>query len=565
MRMRGMCATLLVSLMAFPTLAQEPSPAPPPDAAVRAILAARVDQARQGTAMVVGIVDPQGRRIIAHGTPRRGDTRAADGDTVFEIGSVTKVFTALALADAVERGELSLDDPVAKLLPGVRVPERGRAVTLRDLASHTSGLPRLPTNMTPKNPDDPYADYTVDQLYAFLTSYQLPRDVGAQYEYSNLGGGLLGHALARRAGVTYEALVESRILEPLGLRSTAITLSPDLRARLAAGHGPTGEPVANWELPTLAGAGALRSTANDLLAFVAAAMGRSSPLAAAFARLTASRLPTGTPGLEIALGWHIATSNGRDIVWHNGGTGGYRSFVGFDPAARVGVVVLSNSGAMAGVDDIGRHLLDARSPLLPQDSPLLAPPQLRTVTQVDPATFDRYVGRYQLAPQAIITVSRKEGRFFAQLTGQPELEIFPETPTRFFLKVVDAQITFDASGQERASALVLHQAGRDQRAPRIEGEPVMPREVTLDASTLESYVGRYQLTPQVFIVVTRQENRLFVQLTGQPSVEVFASAAREFFYKVVDAQLSFEGDAGGLASAVVLHQFGRDMRAPRVP
>lgn len=447
--------------------AQEPQPPIPTDTAIRQIIAARVDKANHGTAMVVGIVDPRGRRIIAHGTPRRADTRAVDGDTVFEIGSVTKVFTALALADAVTRGEASLGDPVAKLLPDVRMPERGRAITLEDLATHTSGLPPLPSNMAMQDTSNPYADYTTGQLHAFLASHQLSHDVGTQYAYSNLGGGLLGQALASRTRMTYEALIEARIVTPLGLRATGITLSDDMRARLATGHGPTGESVPNWDLPTLAGAGALRSTVNDLLTFVSAAMTSEGPLAPAFARLTSVRHPTGAPNLEVALGWHVLRLHGRDLFWHNGGTGGYRSFVGYDPTKRVGVVVLSNTGAAVGVDDIGRHLLDARSPLLPQDSPLLVPKPTRTAIPMEPATFDRFVGRYQLAPQAMFTISRQGGRFLAQLTGQPAFEIYPESPTTFFLKVVDAQLTFEIDPQGRAVALVLHQAGRDQRAPRV--------------------------------------------------------------------------------------------------
>ena len=198
-----------------------------------------------------------------------------NGDTIFEIGSATKVFTSLLLADMVQRGEVALNDPVAKFLPaGVSVPERnGRQITLVDLATHTSGLPRLPANLNPKDPNNPYADYTPEQLYQFLSSYQLPRDIGAQYEYSNLGGGLLGFALARRAGMSYEALVKSRICDPLGMKDTGITLTPEMKARFAVGHDQGLARVENWDLPTLAGAGALRSTANDLLAFVSANIG----------------------------------------------------------------------------------------------------------------------------------------------------------------------------------------------------------------------------------------------------------------------------------------------------
>jgi CubicO group peptidase (beta-lactamase class C family) len=256
MTMRIRACVLVALSLGF--VASVSAQSPPASAAsgdeIRTVLAERIDVQRQSVGIVVGVIEPAGRRIVTHGSPAKGDARPLDGHTVFEIGSISKVFTSLLLADAVERGEVSLTDPVATFLPAsVPMPERGRAITLQDLATHTSGLPRLPTNMTPQDGNNPYADYTVAQLYAFLSGYALPRDVGAQYEYSNLGGGLLGHVLALRAGSSYEALVESRITGPLGMNSTRITLPAEMRARLAAGYGPTLQPATNWDLPTLAG------------------------------------------------------------------------------------------------------------------------------------------------------------------------------------------------------------------------------------------------------------------------------------------------------------------------
>ena len=395
--------------------------------------------------------------------------RPLNGDTVFEMGSVTKVFTSLLLADMVQKGEVSLDDPVAKYLPAtVKMPTRnGRVITLVDLATHTSGLPRLPTNLKPQDPANPYADYSVEQMYEFLSGYVLTRDIGSKYEYSNLGGGLLGHVLALKAGKSYEELVESRICGPLGMKSTAITLTPEMKARLAVGHDASMNSVANWDVPTLAGAGALRSTANDMLTFVAANVGYvKSPLAAAMASMLAVRRPTGVPGLEIALGWHILTKDGQEIVWHNGGTGGYRTFIGYDKASRVGVVVLSNASTTAGVDDIGMHLLNPASRLAKA-------PTVHKEAVVDPKVFDGYVGRYQLAPTFILTVTREGDQLFAQATGQPKFQIFPDSATEYFLKVVDAQITFLTDEKGRASSLVLHQNGRDLPAKRME-EPAPP-------------------------------------------------------------------------------------------
>lgn len=441
-----------------------------PDAEIRKILVERIDAFHQGVGIVVGVVERHadgsiGRRVVEYGSLDRGDTRPLNGDTVFEIGSATKVFTSLVLADMVARGEVALADPVAKYLPAeAKIPERGgRAITLVDLSTHTSGLPRMPSNFHPKDAGNPYADYTEKQLYEFLAGYQLTRDIGSQFEYSNLGGGLLGQALAHRAKVDYEALVHARITGPLEMRSTAITLTPEMKARLAVGHNDKLAAVPNWDLPTLAGAGALRSTANDLLTFLAANLGYvKSSLAPAMASMLATRRPMNASGSgEIGLGWLIIKASGNEIVWHNGGTGGYRSFMGYEPKTGVGVVVLSNTFTAAGVDDIGMHLLDATLPLMP------APKEHKEVS-VDAKLFDGYTGKFQLAPNFILTITREGDKLFAQATGQPKFQIFAEGPRDFFLKVVDAQITFETDSAGRASSLTLHQNGANMPAKRIE-------------------------------------------------------------------------------------------------
>jgi CubicO group peptidase (beta-lactamase class C family) len=465
--MMGKAFSFTFAMILFAAIAgaqSQPNSPVPPDSEIRKILVERIDTFHQGVGIVVGVIEPQGRRVVAYGTLNQGDSRPLNGDTIFEIGSVTKVFTSLVLADMVQRGEVALTDPVAKYLPaGVKVPERGgRVITLVDLSTHTSGLPRLPSNLQPKDPANPYADYTVEQLYQFLSSYQLTRDIGSKFEYSNLGGGLLGHALARRAGMDYEALVRSRITVPLGMSSTGITLTPGMKARFALGHNDKLVTVPIWDLPTLAGAGALRSSANDMLTFLGANLGYvKSPLAPAMAAMLSVRRPTGAPGLgQIGLAWLITKPSDDEIVWHNGGTGGYRSFIGYDAKTRVGIVVLSNTFTASGVDDIGMHLLDSHVPLMP------APKEHKEIT-VDPKLFDGYVGQYQLAPNFILTITREGDQLFAQATGQPKFQIFSETPRDFFYKVVDAQITFETDANGRATSLTLHQGGANVPAKRI--------------------------------------------------------------------------------------------------
>src|SRR3984957_15745372 len=260
----------IVTQSAFADGGLVPEASMPSDETIRQILIDRIDVQHQSVGIVVGVIDRGERRVITYGHLEKGDTRPLDGNTIFEIGSETKVFTSLLLADMVQRGEVALSDPVAKYLPpGTRVPERnGRSITLVDLATHTSGLPRLPSNMSPKDSANPYADYTVEQLYQFLSGYQLTRDIGSQYEYSNLGVGPLGPALTLRARMDYESMLRSRILDPLGMTSTRVTLTPEMKAHLALGHGPSMSVVSNWDLgPAFAGAGALRSSANDISLF----------------------------------------------------------------------------------------------------------------------------------------------------------------------------------------------------------------------------------------------------------------------------------------------------------
>ena len=533
----------------------------PSDPEIREMLVDRIDVQHQSVGIVVGVIDAGGRRVVAHGSADNGDQKKIDGDTVFEIGSATKVFTSLLLAIAVERGEVALTDPVSKYLPAsVKLPERGgKAITLLDLATHTSGLPRLPSNLAPKDPTNPYADYSVKQLYDFLATYQLPRDIGSQYEYSNLGAGLLGHALSLRAGMDYETLFRTRIAKPLELKSTGLALSSDMKRRLAVGHNNRGERVANWDFPTLAGAGAIRSTANDLLTFLAAVLGyEKSPLASAMASQLAVRRPTSNAGLEIALGWHIFKKAGdRQIVWHNGGTGGYRSFIGYDPKSRAGVIVLSNTFTAAGVDDVGQRLLD------PAVALLQAPKQRKEIV-IDPKLFDGYTGSYQLAPNFVLTVSREGKRLLAQATGQAAVEIFAESDRDFFMKVVDAQITFETDDHGRATGLTLHQNGANMPAKRIEGNGDAQKEVAVDPTVLERYVGRYAITPMFILSVTRDGERLFLQATGQDRFPLFASGERSFYLRVVDAQIAFEVDAEGRATKLTLHQNGMDQPATRM-
>ena len=312
--------------------------------------------------VVVGIIDGDGLQYYAFGAKTIGG-KPVNEHTIYEIGSISKTFTAILLAQMVQEGTLKTDDAAQNYLPAsVKLPMRAdKQITLGHLSDHTSGLPRMPTNFTPKDPANPYADYTVEQMYDFLNDYTLTRDIGSAMEYSNLAAGLLGHILSLKAGTSYEELMVNKIATPLGMKATKITFNKPMKRNLAMGHS-NGVQVSNWDIPTLAGAGAIRSSLHDMLRYVAANMGlQKSELQAAMQLTHQARHDKAGGGTRVGLGWIISKGAEGDVIWHNGGTGGYRTFCGFVKETGTGVVVLTNSDK--GADDLGMRLLNSSAKL----------------------------------------------------------------------------------------------------------------------------------------------------------------------------------------------------------
>jgi D-alanyl-D-alanine-carboxypeptidase/D-alanyl-D-alanine-endopeptidase len=327
-----------------------------------AILRERVDIARDTMGIVAATIDSGRRSVTAYG--RSGSDRPLDADTVFEIGSITKVFTALLFADMVLRGELAADDPAAKFLPAsVKMPDfEGAPITLMDLATYTSGLPRMPSNFAPKDWGNPYIDYTVERLYDYLSNHKLGFKPGKHYEYANLGFGLLGHILELRAGKSYEDLVVSCICAPLGMDDTRITLTDSMQQRLAQGHNAALAPVPNWDFLALAGAGAFRSTANDLLRFLQMCLDPpDTPMAAALKMTLSERRPRADQR-DVALGWFVSSQFGDELIWKSGGTGGYAIFIGYSTKTRRNCILLSNAADYDLNIALGSHLVNAAYP-----------------------------------------------------------------------------------------------------------------------------------------------------------------------------------------------------------
>jgi CubicO group peptidase (beta-lactamase class C family) len=421
-------------------------------------------------AIEIALITPDGVEYDGFGRARDDADGPPGADTVFQIGSVSKVFTSTVLAVLVETKQASLDEPVSALLPKtVKVPsDGGKEITLVELSTHTSGLPHMPTNMklTAETLGDPYATYTSDQLYEWLGGLTLDHPPGVVYAYSNAGAGLLGHALSLRAGKPYEALVHDLVTEPLGMDATAITLAPALAARLASGRDANGDPQGPWHFDALAGAGAIDSTAGDLVRFVRANL---DPASVNDATLRAAILATHEqhaprPGGGVGLGWHIGLDDLTALRWHNGETGGYHSFVAFDEEKKLGVVVLATSAASARIDALGLalvHLLGGARHTV----------DLPATASVDPKVLDQYVGKYQLTPQFAITVTHDANAptILVQATNQPQFRAWPSSPTMFYLRVIDAQVEIHAGAAGgKADAIILHQNGHDQMLKRVD-------------------------------------------------------------------------------------------------
>jgi CubicO group peptidase (beta-lactamase class C family) len=325
-------------------------------------LAERAMRSGRRIGLVIGCLAGGEQRVAGHGRVHTIAQDPPDGGTIFEIGSVTKVFTGLLLADLAEQGQVGLDDPLSSYLPTwVRVPTFGdQQMTLADLASHGGGLPRDPRGTLRRwlgDRHNPNAGLAVEDLYAGLARTKLRRRPGVGVKYSNLGAGLLGDALARAAGQSYEELVRERICRPLGMRDTAVTPTGEQTARLATGYTRRGRPAPPLQIPALVGAGALRSTATDLLGFLGANLNPAdTSLASQLERIQLPRLRV-AKRTEIGLGWLIARlpEAAGPMLWHNGGTAGFRSFVALARETNTAVVVLSNTAR--SVDRLGLGLL----------------------------------------------------------------------------------------------------------------------------------------------------------------------------------------------------------------
>jgi D-alanyl-D-alanine-carboxypeptidase/D-alanyl-D-alanine-endopeptidase len=535
---------------------------------VKASIKVRVDEG-ETPGIVVGIIDADGPQYYSYGVKSLKTKESVNENSVFEIGSITKTFTGILLADMVIKGEASLDDPVQKFLPSdVKAPTRnGAFIKLVNLSNHTSSLPRMPDNFNPGNPANPFADYSEKQLYDFLNAYPLPRDIGSQYEYSNYAVGLLGHLLAAKKGVTYEKLMIDIIAGPLKLNDTRIAFTPKMKANLAMGHNK-GVEVENWDIISLAGAGAIRSTAVDMLNYIRANLGIGNSKLYQAMQLSHKDSKVGISGPIVGLGWHKIITEGLEITWHNGGTGGYRTFAGFANNGK-GVVVLTNS--TVGADDIGFHLLNPKSPLQ-VTKPSIG---LKIRNIIDTQGIEQGLKAYrELKKDQANDYDFSEGQLIKlgeDYLGNGEMviaitvltlntEVYPESSPAFY----SLGKAFLITGNKEKSMLNFRKSvelnpGNQDAIQKLKelGVSDVAIDVVVDTETLESYAGKYELAPGFILTVTRDGSQLKTQATGQSQVDIFPKSKNVFYLKVVEAQLTFNQNTDGKVESVTLHQGGQ--------
>lgn len=380
-------------------------------------------------------------------------------DARFEIGSISKAFVGVLIAEMIERGELDPHTALASLLPaGTRLPA-DVSVTLLDLLTHTAGLPPLPPGFRPRSGfANPYADVTRDVIYGPLAALDLAGPPPRPYKYSNWAFMLLSDAASRRADKSFDALLAERVLAPLGMTETRVARNDGL----IQGRSSYGAPVPNWDFPVaFAGAGGLRSTLDDMVKFARAMLGEAPAEAPPTLRRALVRSRTAVRSandrLDLGLAWHLLKRpDGSTFVFHNGMTGGFSSALVLDVERRRAAIVLAD--AFGGFDDLALHLLDPKVPL--------APP--RRAVSLDLPAAQAAAGRYRLAPDVVLTISVEDGRLYAQATGQGRFELLQDSRGDYYTTATELLIRFTRDAQGRATGLTLFQGGGAIEAARIE-------------------------------------------------------------------------------------------------
>ncbi len=481
-------------------------------------------------------------------------------ETKFRIGSVSKQFTAAAILKLQEDGLLSVADPLSKYLPDY---PRGNEVTIHHLLTHTSGIHSFTgredflKRVTTEVSHEEQVEWFKNDPYDF--------DPGEKWLYNNSGYFLLSYLVEKISGETFDDYLKHQFFEPLGMKDTGVHHWSLILEHEATGYAYQDGKMKkslDWDMSQAGGAGSLYSTVGDLFRWNEAIFGGQAlseeSLKAAF---TPATLNDGSVadafGGEYGYGWMMMEERGLKEIAHGGGLDGFQSYLTRYPERNLTVAVLANAapappGLTAGgsANEIAEIYLWGQM----EDQESFA-----VNAAIDTSIYDDYVGRYDYG-RAVLTVTREGNRLFAQLSGQPRFEIFPKSETEFFWKVTDAQVIFVRNEEGNVTHVIHHQGGQENKALKLEDEEI----AEVDPALYDAYVGDYDLKPMGTLSVTKEENRLFAQLTGQPKFEIFPRSATEFFPKVVNATIIFVKDEAGEVTKIILRQAGMTFEAPKI-
>lgn len=520
------------------------------DAGLAKLVGQRLQGDRTGACMAVAVVE---RDRVAR-TYQCADDKASgriDADSAFEIGSVSKTMTAALLADLLARGQGSLDDPFAAWLPpGTPMPVfQGQPILLRHVVTHTSGLPALPSRLVVATVTDPYAGLDEEGLLASLADVQLTQAPGVEFEYSNFASMLLSYAVARRAGDDFEQVLKQRLFAPLGMRGAYIK-QPPAGIRALVGHSGNGLEAPAWHFaPNLGGVGGVRATLQDMVCYVQGGLGMiDAPITPSLLR-THLQVSDDPP---MGMNWIRTQVKERTVMSHEGGTGGFSSFVSIDPERQRGVVILSDTSwsAIGGLGSLGMHLLDP-------EFALGSPRRERTPSA---ELLQGLVGDYQLQGAINVTVRQREGRLYVQAEGEQEYTMGHDDSGDFYALQVDALLRprhrFDGS-----YGFTWMQMGAVLPATRIDdGRAAGP---ALSVAELKKYEGRYSLPSSLALQVREEGGILYALVSEQGEFALRATAADVFEESGHDLEIRFSRDAAGVVEALELYQDGQLLQGRR--
>jgi CubicO group peptidase (beta-lactamase class C family)/uncharacterized protein YneR len=478
-------------------------------------------------------------------------------EMVFELGSITKQFTAASILLLQERGQLRVEDEITKYLPDY--PTHGQKITVENLLTHTSGIPSytgLPEWMPRVREDMKLPD-----LIAMFKDKPLEFTPGEKWEYDNSGYILLGAIIEKVSGKSYEQFVEEEIFQKLGMAHSRYGHAEEITPLRASGYEKNEKGFYNARYLSMTqpyAAGSLMSTVDDLAIWDRALNGEALLKKASLDRMfTPYKLPSGL-STHYGYGMGISKLAGKRVLAHGGGIFGFTTIILRVPEERLLIVILSNNEASNPSPDALAFRIAAKA--------LGQPLEDRKPVALDAKTLDDYVGVYRFDPQTVRSITREGTKLFAQRSGGgSKLEIFASGRDDFYYQDEDVRLHFQRDAQGKvASVNMVHTFGPEELGTKTtEPLPKEPQAAKVDPSIYDAYVGEYELAPGFSLVVTREGDHIFTQATGQQKIEIYPESETRFFLKVVDAQIDFERGPDGKVSGLVLHQGGRDLPGKR--